>query len=449
MCSKPSAFVRGAAINPAPSHKRFRYNSTPAPMPPKKTLRDDLRFAFRAFESRNYRVLFWPQSISTCGAWMQHTALGWLVYRLTGSPAWLGAITFFTLFPIFVLSLWAGVFGDRYPRQRILWLTNFGSLCLSGVLAWLTFAGLVTPERMALIALCQGLLNAIEIPTRQAFVLDLVSHANLQSAVALNSSIFNLARLLGPMAAGFAIDFSGEALCFAVGALLRLPILSVIPFLSVDEHDSREEVRGNLWADLKMGLRYVRISRDLSALIQMIASLSLLGIWFPSFLPAVAKDVIGGGPMALGLLYGAAGAGSFVGAYLLARSDSPEKTGPRVARASIAFSAGLLLFSRMTTLGAALAVLFFLGLATVVQNVGANTLVQLLSPRAMRGRITSVYTVALLGVGPVGVLIAGAAAEGVGVPSTLAVAGCGCLIVSLFFARDVARVNPHRDRQLD
>ena len=432
---------RSSARHPNRSSSLLDWSSS-IPMKTTKTIRDDLRHALRAFESRNYRLLFWPQTIATCGNWLQHTTIGWLVYRLTGSPAWLGTITFLTLFPVFVLSLWAGVLGDRYPRQRILWLTNFGSVGLSVALGYLIVAREVTVEQIAALALFQGFLNAVEIPTRQAFVLDLVSHSSLQSAVALNSTIFNLSRLIGPLVAGFLIDLKDESLCFGLNALLRIPILSVIPFLTFDPPRNHHDGRGNLWTDLLLGLKYVGRSKDLSALVQMIAGLSLLGIWFPSYLPAVAKDVIQGGPVVLGYLYGAIGFGSFVGAYLLAISTGAEKTGPRVARASIFFSLGLVVFSRVGTLFPALGVLFFLGLALTTQNVGANSLVQLLSPDSFRGRITSVYTVALLGIGPLGVLIAGAVAEWVGVGATLTCSGIGCLVVSLAYYRDVRRVVP-------
>jgi len=408
----------------------------------KKKLREDIRFALRAFESRNYRALFWPQAVATCGTWIQHTALGWLVYRLTGSPAWLGAITFLNLFPVFVLSLWAGVIGDRYPRQKILWLTNSGSVGLSVLLAYLLLTHELTVGRIAMLALLQGFLNAIEIPTRQAFFLDLVSHSNLQSAVALNSTTFNLTRLIGPMIAGFAIDLRDESLCFGFNAILRIPILMVIPFLFVDPPTLDRENNGSLWSDLKSGLRYVRGSSDLTALVRMIAGLSFLGVWFPSYLPAVAKDILGGGPRVLGCLYAAVGFGSFIGAYFLARSGSPEKTGPRVASASLVFSIGLVLFSRVGSMTPALLLLFLLGITLTTQNVGANTLIQLLSPDALRGRITSVYTVAMLGVGPVGVLLAGAMAEWIGVDSILGLSGIGCLAVSLFYFRDVKRVVP-------
>ncbi len=408
----------------------------------KLKIREDIRFALRAFESRNFRKLFWPQSIATCGNWMQHTALGWLVYRMTGSPAWLGAITFFSLFPIFILSLWAGVLGDRYPRQRILWMTHFGSVGISLLLAYLLITNELTIERIAFLAIAQGILNAVEIPTRQAFVLDLVSQSSLQSAVALNSTIFNLTRLVGPLVAGLLIDFKDESLCFGLNILLRFPILAVIPFLSFAPIPELREGKWNLWKDLKLGLRHVQGSKDLTALVQMIAGLSFLGVWFPTYLPAVAKDILDGGPLVLGYLYGAMGSGSLVGAYLLARSGSPQKTGSRVAIASLLFSSGLILFSRVASLVPALVLLFFLGLFLTTQNVGANSLVQLLSPDELRGRITSVYTVSMLGVGPVGVLLAGAVAEWLNVGATLTLAGVGCLAVSLLFYREVKRVDP-------
>ncbi|MCA9409815.1 MAG: MFS transporter [Candidatus Omnitrophica bacterium] len=406
----------------------------------RRSFRQDIQHAFRAFESPNYRVLFWPQSLSICGNWMQHTAIGWLVYRLTDSPAWLGGVTFLSLFPIFIFSLWAGVLGDRYPRKNILWLTNLGSLFLSLSFAYLTFTGEIDPTRIAFFCLFLGLLNAVEIPTRQAFVLDLVSQSHLQSAVALNSSVFNLARLIGPVAAGFLIDLHDESLCFALNGMLRIPILASLFFLTLDAPSNNREESENIWKDLFSGLRYVRSSEELRALLQMLAALSFLGIWFPSFLPAFAKDVVEGGPRALGYLYGATGMGSFLGAYLLARSTRPHQTGPRVAYASVCFSVGLILFSRVQGLVPAVSILFFVGLALSTQNVGVNTLVQLLAPDELRGRITSVYTVALLGVGPIGVLLAGVLAEHIGVVNTLALSGLGCLAASLWFARQVHRV---------
>lgn len=410
------------------------------PGPQSSASNEGMRFALRALDNRNYRIFFWPQALSLCGTWMQHTAQGWLVYRLSNSPGWLGSITFLTLFPIFIFSLWAGVMGDRHPRRWILWTANAIAAVQAIVLGVLTLTGTISVQQIAAFALILGIVNAFEIPNRQAFVLDLVSRSKLPSAVALNSTAFNLARLAGPLLAGVLIPWKGEGICFLVNGLTYLPVLVALPLLRLAPKD---EVRDgqNMWQSLKSGLAYVFSSTDMRSILLLLASTSLCGVWFPSYLPVFARDLHGGGPIILGMMLASVAAGSLLGAYALAKRSNIHGLGGRTALGALAFSVGLVLFANTPLLSAALIVLLSLGFCMVTLNVGTNTIVQTLAPDELRGRISSVYTVSLLGIGPLGALSAGFAAEMIGVPAVTSVGGIGCFLATCLMGLKVAGVS--------
>ena len=409
------------------------------------TIRDGFRFALRALENRNYRLLFWPQGLSMSGTWMQHTAQGWLVYRLSNSPGWLGLITFLTLFPIFVFSLWAGAMGDRHPRRWILWTANLIAAVQAIALGILTLTGTISVPQIACFALVLGIVNAFEIPNRQAFVLDLVSRSKLTSAVALNSTAFNTARLAGPLLAGVLIPWKGEGICFVLNALTYLPVLIALPLLHLSPRKKQEHDH-SLWQSLKYGLAYVCSSTDMKSVLLLLAWASLCGVWFPSFLPVFASDIYAGGPFTLGMMLASVAMGSLLGAYALAKRSNIHGLGTRTALGALAFSIGLVLLANLRILPLALLVLLFLGFSMVTLNVGTNTIIQTLAPDELRGRISSVYTVSLLGIGPVGALSAGCAAEWIGVPAVMSVGGGGCLLATCIMGLQVAAIS-HHDRE--
>jgi len=408
----------------------------------------DAGFAFRALRNRDYRLLFFPQTLSLCGFWMQHTAQAWLVYRLSDSPGWLGAITFCTLFPIFVFSLWAGVLGDKYSRRWILWVVNLGAMMQALVLAGLTLGGVVTIEWIACLALLQGILSAFEIPARQAIVLDIVSRDTLPSAIALNSSSFNIARLVGPLLAGFMIGFWGEGICFLINALTYPAALVALLLLKTNPSTQVEE-SGSHWDSLLVGLAYVRKSSDLKSLLLLMGGMSLFGIWFMTFMPVFARDVYQGGPDVLGQMIGAVAFGALLGAFLLGHRDHIFGLGKWITGGALGLSAGIVVFPNLDSYIPALVVLFLMGLAMVIHNVGITTMIQTLAPDRMRSRIASVSTFAFLGVGPIGALAAGLVAEKIGAPAMMTGAGVGCLMVAVFLGGAVKSIQAKGPDQLE
>jgi MFS family permease len=413
------------------------------PPPIKPNRRQEMRFALRALEERNYRLLFWPQTLSLCGTWMQNTAQGWLIYRLSDSPGWLGTITFLTLFPIFFLSLWAGVVGDRHPRKWILWLVNAAAGIQAFALGYLTLTGHISVHLIALFATFLGILNSFEIPNRQAFVLDLVTREKLPSAVALNSTAFNIARLVGPLMAGVLIPWKGEGICFVLNSLTYLPILFSLFFLQVPGPSDHHRGIG-LWVSLKGGVRYALASPELRPALLLVAFASFSGVWFPAFLPVFAESLATPGarldePMVLGILVASVAMGSLLGAYSVAKKTDGRQMGRRVVLGAFALTLGMPLFAMVHHLILAVPVLAGLGFSMVTLNVGTNTLVQTVTPDELRGRISSVYTVAFLGIGPVGALAAGFAAENVGISKVLIYSGLMGFLLILAPARGVFR----------
>jgi MFS family permease len=369
---------------------------------------------------------------------MQHTAQGWLVYRLSGSTTWLGFITFLTLFPIFLLGLWAGAVGDRHPRKPIVWAVNAAAAIQAILLGTLALTGNLTLPLLAVLALSLGVLNAFEIPNRQAFVVDLVPANTLPSAMALNSSAFNLARLIGPLLGGLLISWKGEAVCFLLNALTYAPVLVGLAWTRPPTL-IREARNGNLWRSLCEGLSHLSNRPHFRSALALVATTSFFGIWFPSFLPAIAKDTHGGGPFTLGLMLSSVGLGSLIGAFRLASLSDTMGLGRRAGLGAIGFSVGLVGFPHLSSLILSMAVLFGMGYAMVTVNVGVNTLTQTLAPMELRGRIASVYTVSLLGVGPVGALLAGALADWVGLPLVLTSGGLGALSGALFLYSGISK----------
>ena len=379
-----------------------------------------------------FRWFFFGQLVSLLGSWMQTTALQWLAYRLTGSVLSLGAITFASFLPVLFLSLFMGVLVDRYPRRRLLLLTQSTFMALAAVLAYLTFSGQVTNNILLILSLVMGVANALDMPARQAFFSDLVERDDLLNAIALNSSVFNGTRILGPALGGIVVATWGEAMAFGLNAVSFLAVLLALlamrlPSSPAPAHDptsggSRE---------LREGLRYLRSDRPVLGLVVMIAAFSLIGFPASILLPALAGEVLGLGVQGYGVLMAAMGVGALLAGILLVLRGKSVPRPRQLLFQRCLFAASLVPLAVATTLPVVLAALVVMGYALIAQLTVTNTLVQLLAPDALRGRLVSAYTWALGGFWPLGALLLGVVGQQIGVAQTLLAAGAACGLITL------------------
>ena len=392
-----------------------------------------LRLILRAFKYRNYRLFFLGQGISLVGTWMQQIAMAWLVYRLTDSAFMLGLVAFLGQIPGLVLSPFAGVLADRWDRRRILYLTQSASMAQAVLLTVLSFTGTVAVWQITLLSLWMGIANALDIPARQAFVLDLVENRDdLPNAIALNSSLFNSARLLGPALAGALIAAAGESVCFLVNALSYAAVLAALAAMRLAPKP-RTARHPSVLEGLMEGVRYAFGFGPIRAILLMMALTSLMGMPLLVLLPVLARKVFAGDSHTYGFLMTCFGAGALTGAVYLASRRSVLGLGRWVARASVIFALGLIALSLSRWLWLSLPLLAVTGFGMMVQIASSNTLLQTLAEEEKRGRVISLYTVSFMGMIPFGSLLAGGLAGLVGTPRTILLGGSVCLLSALAF----------------
>lgn len=386
--------------------------------------------ALRALRHRNFRLFFFGQLVSLSGNWMQTTAQQWLVYRITGSQLSLGMVTFAAFVPVLLLSLFMGVVVDRAPRRQILLLTQGWFMLLAVVLAVLAAFDAVQYWHILTLAVLMGIANALDMPARQAFFADMVDRKDLLNAIALNSSAFNGARIIGPAVAGLVVAALGEAPAFAVNALSYLAVIAALvamrlPPLAADPN------RGSGLSALAEGLRHVARDRRVLGLVVMIALFSLFGFPYLVLLPAVARDVLGTGAEGYGALMASMGVGALVGGLgLAALGDRVHKGRLLLAsRAVFALSIGVFGFTR--SVAPAMLALAVAGYAFITQLATTNTLIQLLVPDALRGRVLSAYTWSLGGFWPLGALLFGALGDALGAPGAVLLAAGSAVLLTV------------------
>lgn len=387
----------------------------------------------RSLRHREYRLYFIGQLISLHGTWMQNVAQAWLVYRLTGSSLMLGVVSFANLAPVLLLGLVGGAAADRFHRRRMFFVTQVIAMVQALTLAVLTLSGRVQVEEVIGLAALLGVVQAFEIPARHTMIAGLVPREDLHNAIALNSSMFNLARFLGPAVAGWLVAWIGEGGVFLINSASFLAVLGVL--LAMEKSTLAPAANGHgtgsgLWA----GLRYVRGQPSVRRALALLAVISLTGVPYMVLLPVFAARIFHGGPQTLGLLVGAAGAGALVGALFLAQRHRTDGLQGIIAAAGLLAGAALVLFSRTTHLGTALAVLPVVGFALTTLVASTNTFLQLSAPEALRGRVMSLFSVLFIGMAPLGNLMAGALAHGLGAPVTVGALGGICLLAVLLFA---------------
>ncbi len=396
---------------------------------------------WRALGHRNYALFFVGQGLSLCGTWMQSLAQSWLVYRLTGSPFLLGLVGFVAQAPVLAFGLVGGLAADRWPRQRVLMLTQTLALLQAGALAGLTLSGHITVGWILALAAVLGIINALDMPVRQAFVADLVPRSDLPSAIGLNSSAFNAARIVGPSFAGFLVATAGEGLCFLLNALSFLAVIACLLALRITPKPTATHARAAVL--LAEGLRYARRTPHVRALLGLIALLSLTAMPYAVLLPVYAGEILKVGPDGLGALMAATGIGALAGALQIARRRTVRGLGTSIAKAAAFFGFSLLALAASTTFWISLAVLVAVGYGMINGMAGANTLLQSLVPDNLRGRVMSLYTLVFLGVAPIGSLLAGAVAARFGTPLTVALGGLTAIAGAATFWRALPGIRQH------
>jgi len=387
---------------------------------------------FRAMQHRNFQLFIAGQLISLIGTWMQTTAQLWLVYKLTGSAALLGVFGFASQVPMLFLSSIGGYVGDRYDRQRAVIATQTASMILAFVLAALELTHRIHTWELILIAFLVGVVNAFDVPIRQAFFVQMVGKEDLPNAIALNSSIFNGARVVGPAIAGFAIALVGEGWCFFLNGLSFVAVIAALLMMRI----VRTKITPSQDSPFKnfiQGFRFAMSDLPIRSALLLLSVLSLFGLQYSVFLPIYAHDILHGGARMLGVLMSAAGVGAVLGALQFAARTHYRGLARWIAATAVTCSVCLIIFSQARITGLCIAVLFVVGFAATSQMAATNTLIQNRVPDELRSRVMAVYATMFMGVQPIGSLIAGGVAKRIGAPYTLTLFGTLVLVGSLFF----------------
>lgn len=390
---------------------------------------------FRALKHRNFRLFYGGQSISLIGTWMQRTAMSWLVYRLTGSTVLLGTVVFADQIPTFFLSPLAGVFVDRWNRHRVLVITQVLSLLQALAVALLILTDTIAVWHIIALSLLLGTVNALDMPTRQAFVVKMVDdRADLSNAIALNSTMVHVARMVGPSAAGLLVGAFGEGVCFLLNAASYLPVILSLLLMRIPPFEPIAE-RVELLEGLKEGVRYAFGFAPIRAILLLIAWISLLGMPYMVLMPVFARDILQGGPSTLGFLMGSSGAGALLAALYLASQKSVVGLGRKIAMACALLGVSVIAFSLSRSFWLSAGLLFAAGFGAIVVLVSGNTILQTLVAEDKRGRVMSLFTTSFMGMMPFGALLEGSLASRLGAPLTLLVNSACCLLAAAVFAR--------------
>jgi MFS family permease len=398
-------------------------------------------FIFRALRYRNYRLFFLGQIVSLVGTWITTTATSWLVYRLTGSALLLGLVGFAGQFPAFLLGPFAGIVVDRRDRRRLLVVTQTVSMLQSFALAALTLSGRITVDAILFLNVVQGIVNAFDMPGRQAFLIGMIEDKkDLGNAIALNSSMVNVARLAGPSIAGLVIAVTSEAWCFLIDGVSYLGVIAALVAMRVPRAPAPAANRPGPRQLFIEGWKYAFGFRPIRSIILLLALVSLVGVPYSVLMPIFAATVFHAGPYTLGFLMTASGGGALVGALWLATRRSVVGLGRIITLSAASFGAGLVGFSLAPELWLAIPCLVVAGFGFIVQMAASNTIIQTIVDDEKRGRVMSFYMMAFLGTAPFGSLIAGWMSSRIGAPHTLLVGGVCCLGGAAWFASELPAV---------
>jgi MFS family permease len=396
--------------------------------------------AWRALRSRNFKLFFAGQSVSVVGSWMTRVATGWLVYRLTRSALLLGLVDFAGWIPAFALAPFAGVWVERLNRRTLLVWTQAAAAVQSLALAALTLAHVITIGEIIALSVLQGVINAFDLPGRQSFLVQMVDdRKDLGNAIAINSSMANGARLIGPAIAGLVIAAAGEGWCFLIDGVSYMAVIASLLLMRIRPVDIRRSATGML-EPMREGWNYVRTFRPIRSILLLFALLSLMGTPYAVLLPVFAGQVLHGGPSTLGWLTGASGIGAMASGLSLVLRKSVVGLTRMIQIAAVMLGGGLMLFGLSHTLWLSLVLMIFVGFGLMQVLSASNTVIQTLVPEDKRARVMSYYTMAFVGMAPFGSLLAGALAQRIGVSRTVMVTGAFCLAGSLWFALERPKV---------
>ncbi|GAB4303847.1 MAG: MFS transporter [Thiohalomonadaceae bacterium] len=384
-----------------------------------------LSHLFRSLRHRQFRLFYFGQLISITGTWMQNMAQAWLVYRLSHSTLMLGAVAFAAMLPVLLFGLAGGMLADRLPRRSLLITAQFVAMVQALLLALLVFSGQVQTWHVVILACVLGLVHAVEMPSRHSFLAELVPATDLPNAIALNSSIFNLARFAGPAIAGGLVATWGEGPVFLLNALSFLAVLWGLRHLSAGRNPATEAAQSQ-WRRLREGLEYAWNNRPIRMALFLLTAGSLTAPAYTVLMPVFAHQVYAGGAGQLGLLLGTAGIGALLAAMRLAWLGGRQHLSHNIAFAALAAGIGMLLFASSTTLAYALPLLIVLGFSVTTMATSINTLIQMQVPNQLRGRIMALFAVLFIGITSLGNLLAGYTATHLGVVTTVMLAGVIC-----------------------
>lgn len=396
---------------------------------------DKVGFTFRALKNHNFRLFFIGQSVSLIGTYIQNLALGWLVYKLTNSAFLLGVVGFAGQIPALVLTPFAGVYADRLNRRKVLITTQSISMLMSFVLAILYFTGAIQVWHIIAISLVNGMSISFDTPFRHAFLFDMVGERELlQNAIALNSTLINSARFIGPTIGGFIIALVAEGWCFFINGVSFLAVITSLLCMHVRPGNAAHE-RKPILRELADGIRYSYNFRPIRYLLLLVVGIGFFGMPFQNFMPVFARDILHGDSQTLGLLTGALGAGAMLSAIFLASRKTVSVIPRIILVTSLIFGCGLIAFSLSTSIGLSVVLIFGTGLGMTAQFAATNTLIQHIVDDDKRGRVVSLYGMSFMGITPLGSLLLGALAPKFGVQITLVAAGLFCLLTTSLFWR--------------
>jgi len=393
----------------------------------------------RSLRHRNFQLFFGGQLISLIGTWMQNVAQSWLVYRMTGSSLLLGVVSFAGQIPVFPMAPLAGMVADRWNRRTIVIITQTASMILAFVLAALTLSRRVTVWEVIVLAAFLGVVNAFDIPARQSFLVEMVGRDDLMNAIALNSSIFNSARIIGPAIAGILVASIGEGWCFFSNAVSYVAVIVGLFLMRIPRRVVERTIT-SAFDHIAEGFRFVRRTGPIRALLLLLGLVSLVGMPYTVLMPVFAKNILHGNARTLGVLGSAAGIGALTGALTLASRRRVHGLGRWVWMACGAFGVFLILFSFSHWYVLSVLLLVPVGFSLMTQMGATNTLVQSMVPDRLRGRTMAVYSMMFMGMSPLGSILAGAAAERMGAPMTVALGGALAVGAAIVFARHLPKI---------
>jgi len=389
-----------------------------------------------ALQYRNYRLFFGGQGISLIGTWMQRIAMGWLVYRLTNSAFLLGLVGFTSQIPIFLLTPFAGVLADRMNRRRVLVVTQTLAMIQAFVLTTLVLTGTTAVWQIVCLSVFLGVVDAFDMPIRQSFMVEIVERKDLSSAIALNSSIVNCAQLLGPSIAGIVIASTGEGVCFLLNGVSYLFVIGSLIAMKITRKQT-EKSGTRVLQEIKEGFSYAFGFAPIKLILLLLALTSLVGIPYRVMMPVFARDILQGGPHTLGFLMAGAGVGALAGSIYLASRRSTPGLEKWIALAAGLFGIGLVGFSHSHVFWLSLVLVLLTGFGMMVQMASSNTVLQTVVEEDRRGRVMSLYAMAIRGMAPFGSLLVGGAASKIGAPNTLMISGLLCILGSILFAKEL------------